>query len=82
MSFRERVLQSISQPRPKDTSQGDALTTAMYVIMRRLKGYTHFDFMRDDFKASQFFALMDLISVELEEERKAYEDAKKKQKKR
>lgn len=44
--------------------------------MRKLNGYTHFDFMRDDFTLSQYLVLIDLINKEV----KAEEDAMKKNK--
>ena len=54
----------------------------MYVIMRRLPGYKHLDFLRDDFMASHYFALIHLIKEDIEEEKKAHEDARKKAKRR
>ncbi len=44
--------------------------------MRKLNGYTHFDFMRDDFMLSQYFILIDKINEEI----KAEQDAMKKSK--
>lgn len=43
----------------------------MYVIMRKLKGYTHFDFLRDDFFAAQYFLLIELINKEVKEQETA-----------
>ena len=47
------------------------------MIMRKLKGYTHFDFLRDDFMASQYFLLAEMVSEELEKQKEASEKAKK-----
>lgn len=49
----------------------------MYVIMRKLKGYTHFDFLRDDFMCSQYFLLLDLVNKEVEAEKAASKKATK-----
>ena len=47
------------------------------MIMRKLKGYTHFDFLRDDFMASQYFLLVEMINEEVEKEKEASKKAQK-----
>ena len=70
----------------KSTPLKQALSDGMYIIMRKIPSYTHFDFFHgrdgEPFYASTFFALLDLISRENEEEKKAYEKANKKSKRR
>ena len=48
----------------------------MYVIMRKMNGYTHFDFLRDDFMASQYFLLTQMINIEAEKEKEQVEKSK------
>lgn len=79
-SFADRVRARINGERPRTIQ--DNLITGMYVIMRKLKGYTHFDFINDDFMASQYFVLIELIREEQDqqakEEKKMREKANRK----
>jgi len=51
----------------------DIIFDGMYIIMRKLKGYTHFDFINDDrpFYCITFFELLKLIQREIDAEKKA-----------
>jgi hypothetical protein len=50
----------------------------MYVIMRKLGGYRHQDFFANDFMASEFFGLLDLVNDETNKENKQLKKADKK----
>ena len=67
-SFADRVRARVQGEKPKTIQEN--LITGMYVVMRKLKGYTHFDFLRDDFMASQYFLLIETIKQEQDEQAK------------
>lgn len=56
----------------------DNLLNGMYIIMRKLKGYNHFDFMRDDFSSAQYFLLIEFINNEVTAEQKSINKHKSK----
>lgn len=68
ISFANRVRARIHGA--KNNSVQENLVNGVYLIMRKLKGYTHFDFLHEDFTAAQYFLLIELISDELAQEQK------------
>jgi len=54
----------------------------MYVIMRKIPSYRVEHFQDDNFYASQYFALLDLINLESELQNKEYKKIEREQKRR
>jgi tRNA isopentenyl-2-thiomethyl-A-37 hydroxylase MiaE len=76
VSFADRIRARIKQGKPKTIQE--SLVSGMYIIMRKMNGYTHFDFLNDEFMGAHFFLLIDLIQEEVDIEQREREKQSKK----
>ena len=81
-SFASRVDAMIRKPRSsfQSSSIADKIIFGCYGIIRKTKSYRFEDIMNDNFLASHYFILINLINKEVTEERRALKKAQKKNK--